>query len=152
MCIKNALTVLVLLFTFSVNAQIQILDIGPEWKSKVEKAIRVIEKYDPVKYQILIQECKQIDFGLVTFATSDGNSVIVLPVEVMNRGCINDIAACLVHESLHIRINKSGKKIDPDTEEVICYQWELDFLNHLPKPEPWLIENARYQIIVYSSK
>lgn len=152
MCIKNALTVLVLLFTFSVNAQIQILDIGPEWKSKVEKAIRVIEKYDPAKYQILIQECKQIDFGLVSFATSDGNSVIVLPVEVMNRGCINDIAACLVHESLHIRIHKSGKKIDPDTEEVICYQWELDFLNHLPKPEPWLIENARYQIIVYSSK
>ena len=143
---------LILLFPLLLNSQIRIIDVGDGWKSKVLAAIKVVQKYDIHKYHILMYECKQIDFGLFPFATSDGNSLIVLPVEVMNRGCINDIAACLVHESLHIRINKSGKKIDPDTEEVICYQWELDFLNHLPKPEPWLIENARYQIIVYSSK
>jgi len=152
MCIKNALTVLVLLFTFSVNAQIQILDIGPEWKSKIEKAIRVIEKYDPAKYQILIQECKQIDFGLGSFATSDGNSVIVLPVEVMNRGCINDIAACLVHESLHMQFFKAGNKLDGDYEEVLCYKWELDFLQRIPNVEKWLISNAQYQMGIYSVK
>ena len=97
---------LVLFFPFFVNSQIKIIDVGDGWKSKVEAAIEVIRKCDYPKYKVLIEQCKQIDFGLITFATSDGKSTIILPVEVLNRGCINDIAACLVHESLHMQLNK----------------------------------------------
>lgn len=143
---------LILLFPLLLNSQIKIIDVGDGWKSKVLAAIKVIQKYDIHKYHILMYECKQIDFGLVTYATSDGNSLIILPVEVMDRGCINDIAACLVHESLHIQFFKAGNKLDGDYEEALCYKWELDFLQRIPNVEKWLISNAQYQIGVYSVK
>ena len=143
---------LILLFPLLLNSQIRIIDAGDGWKSKVLAAIKVIQKYDIHKYHLLMYECKQIDFGLVTYATSDGNSLIVLPVEVMDRGCINDIGACLVHESLHIQFFKAGNKLDGDYEEALCYKWELDFLERVPNVEKWLISNAQYQIGVYSVK
>ena len=141
---------LILLFPLLLNSQIKIIDVGDGWKSKVLAAIKVVQKYDIHKYHILMYECKQIDFGLFPFATSDGNSLIVLPVEVMDRGCINDIAACLVHESLHMQLFKAGNKLDEDYEEALCYKWELDFLQRIPNVEKWLISNAQYQIGVYS--
>ena len=98
---------LILLFPLLLNSQIRIIDAGDGWKSKVLAAIKIVQKYDIHKYHVLMYECKQIDFGLVTYATSDGNSLIILPVEVMNRGCINDIAACLIHESLHMQIGRA---------------------------------------------
>ena len=143
---------LILLFPLLLNSQIAIIDAGNGWKAKVLAAIKVVQKYDPHKYNVLIHECKRIDFGLTTFATSDGVSVIILPVEVMDRGCINDIAACLVHESLHIQFHKAGNKLDGDYEEALCYKWELDFLEHIPNVERWLLSNAQDQIGVYSTK
>ena len=143
---------LVLLFPLFLSSQITIPNVGNGWKTKVQQAIEVIKKYDLHKYNVLTDECKQIDFGLASFATSDGKSTIILPVEVLNRGCINDIAACLVHESLHIQFSKAGNKLGEDFEEVICYKWELDFLHNVPNAEKWLISNALYQIGVYSTR
>lgn len=139
----------IVFFPLLLSSQIKVLDVGDEWKSKIDQAIKVIKKYDTPKYSILIKECKQIDFGLISYATNDGNETIILPVEVLQRGCINDIAACLVHESLHLRLNKLTKVHD-DQEEVVCYKWELDFLQHIPNVERWLIANAEYQIGIYS--
>ena len=143
---------LVLLFPLLLSSQITIPNVGDGWKTKVQQAIEVIKKYDSHKYNVLIYECKQIDFGLASFATSDGKSTIILPVEVLNRGCINDIAACLIHESLHMQFFKAGNKLDGDYEEALCYKWELDFLERIPNVEKWLISNAQYQIGVYSVK
>jgi hypothetical protein len=152
MCIKNALTALVLFFPFFVSSQIKIIDIGDGWKAKVESAIEVVRKYDYPKYKVLLEQCNQIDFGLASFATSDGKSTIILPVEVLNRGCINDIAACLVHESYHMQLNKFQIDLDENYEEVMCYEWELKFLEKIPNVENWLIENSKYQINVYLKK
>ena len=142
----------IVLFPLLLSSQITIPNVGDGWKTKVQQAIEVIKKYDSHKYNVLIYECKQIDFGLASFATSDGKSTIILPVEVLNRGCINDIAACLVHESLHIQFSKAGNRLGEDFEEVICYKWELDFLQKIPNAERWLISNALYQIGVYSTR
>ena len=142
----------IVLFPLLLSSQITIPNVGDGWKTKVQQAIEVIKKYDLHKYNVLIYECKQIDFGLASFATSDGKSTIILPVEVLNRGCINDIAACLVHESLHIQFSKAGNRLGEDFEEVICYRWELDFLQKIPNAERWLISNALYQIGVYSTR
>ena len=142
----------IVLFPLLLSSQITIPNVGDGWKTKVQQAIEVIKKYDSHKYNVLIYECKQIDFGLASFATSDGKSTIILPVEVLNRGCINDIAACLVHESLHIQFSKAGNRLGEDFEEVICYRWELDFLQKIPNAERWLISNALYQIGVYSTR
>ena len=149
MRIKN--TIVLILFPILLSSQIKIIDLGDGWKSKIEQAIKVIEKYDSPKYSVLIKECKQIDFGLISYSTNDGNGTIILPVEVLQRGCINDIAACLVHESLHLRLTKLTKVHD-DTEEVVCYKWELNFLQQIPNVEAWLIDNAKFQISVYSKK
>ena len=149
MRIKNA--IILVLFPILLSSQIKVIDVGDGWKSKIDQAIKVIEKYDSPKYSVLIKECKQIDFGLLSYSTNDGNGTIILPVEVLQRGCINDIAACLVHEALHLRLTRLTKVHD-DTEEVVCYKWELDFLQHIPNVEDWLINNAKYQISVYSKK
>ena len=136
-------TIALILLPLFLNSQIKIIDVGEGWKSKVEQAIRVVQKYDSTKYKVLIHECIQIDFGLISFATNDGNNVIILPVEILKRGCINDIAACLVHESRHIQLYKLGKKLSENEEEILCYRWELDFLQHIPNVETWLIQNAQ---------
>lgn len=149
---RNALVAIVLFFPFLLSSQIKIINVGDGWKAKVEAAIEVVRVYDYPKYRILIQHCTQIDFGLAPFATNDGKSIIILPVEVLNRGCINDIAACLVHESLHIQFNKLQFVLDENSEEVVCYEWELKFLEKIPNVEKWLIENAKYQINVYLKK
>ena len=78
-----------------------------------------------------------------------GKSTIILPVEVLNRGCINDIAACLVHESLHMQLNKCQIDLEENCEEFLCYEWELKFLEKIPNVEKWLIESAKYQISVH---
>ena len=142
----------IILFPLLLKSQINIPDVGSGWKAKVQQAIEVVKKYDSLKYDILIQQCKQIDFGLIPFATSDGKSTIILPVEVLSRGCINDIAACLVHESYHMQLNRYQIDLDENYEEVMCYEWELAFLRKIPNIETWLILNATHQIKVYSMK
>jgi hypothetical protein len=39
---------------------------------------------------------------------------------------------------------------DPDEEEKICYEYELEFLLKVPNIDPWLLDNALKMIIFHS--
>ena len=131
-------------------SQIQIADVGDGWKNKVEQALDTIQKYDIEKYYLIMETCKVVAFWNGGFATTESDSIITIPTKEMNNGNIYNIAAILVHESLHLYFLKTGFNLQPNVEEVIAYQHELEFLKKVPCVDEWLIENAKNKIKLYS--
>jgi hypothetical protein len=134
-----------------VFGQIKVPNVGDGWKPKVEAALEVIKTYDCEKYTELLNVCTQIEYWNGTFATTDVNSIII-PTSELKAGFINDIAAIIVHESLHLYFQKHNVKLTPRDEERLCYLYELEFLLKIPNVEPWLIEHAKKQIKLYSNE
>jgi hypothetical protein len=131
-------------------AQIKVPNVGPGWKEKVDSALTVIRTYDCYKYELVTQYCKEIEYWNGTFATTDSNSILI-PTSELQAGVINDLAAIIVHESLHLYFLHNHSGYPNNAEERICYLYELEFLRKIPNVEPWLIENAEKQITRYGN-
>jgi hypothetical protein len=146
------LWVLLTLLTLSTHSfsQIRITDVGDGWKGKVEQALDTIQKYDKEKYYLIMETCKVVAYWNGGFATTESDSIITIPTKEMNNGNIYNIAAILVHESLHLYFITTKFNLKPNVEEVIAYQHELEFLKKVPYVDQWLIENAKNKIKFYS--
>jgi hypothetical protein len=131
--------------------QIKIDDVGDGWKNKVEQAIEVVKQYDPEKYTLLIENCEHISYSLLPFSTTENGTTILISQKEMIAGNINDLAATLVHESLHLYILKNKLLMPESYEEVVCYTYELEMLLKIPNIEPWLVNHATKQIEFYSN-
>ena len=144
----------IVLFLLTVSSysfsQIRITDVGDGWKGKVEQALDTIQKYDIEKYYLIMETCKVVAYWNGGFATTESDSIITIPTKEMNNGNIYNIAAILVHESLHLYFLTTRFKLQPNAEEVIAYQHELEFLKKIPYVDEWLIENAENKIKYYS--
>ncbi len=144
----------IVLFLLTVSSysfsQIRITDVGDGWKGKVEQALDTIQKYDIEKYYLIMETCKVVAYWNGGFATTESDSIITIPTKEMNNGNIYNIAAILVHESLHLYFLTTRFKLQPNVEEVIAYQHELEFLKKIPYVDEWLIENAENKIKYYS--
>ena len=144
-------TLLLSMFTFTpIFGQIKITDVGDGWKRKVEQALDTIQKYDKEKYYLIMETCKVVAFWNGGFSTTESDSIITIPSKEMNNGNIYNISAILVHESLHLYFLKTNLKLNPNVEEVIAYQHELEFLKKIPYVDEWLIENAKNKIQFYT--
>ena len=144
-------TLLLYVFIFTpLFGQIKITDVGDGWKGKVEQALDTIQKYDIEKYYLIMETCKVVAYWNGGFATTESDSIITIPTKEMNNGNIYNIAAILVHESLHLYFLTTRFKLQPNVEEVIAYQHELEFLKKIPYVDEWLIENAENKIKYYS--
>ena len=143
------LLILLTLSTYSFS-QIRITDVGDGWKGKVEQALDTIQKYDKEKYYLIMETCKVVAYWNGGFATTESDSIITIPTKEMNNGNIYNIAAILVHESLHLYFLSPKFKLNPNVEEVIVYQHELEFLMKVPNVDGWLIQNAQNKINYYS--
>jgi hypothetical protein len=86
-----------------------------------------------------------------SFSTTEGDTTILISTKDMNFNNIYNIAAILVHESMHLYIKQLYIKIPPNKEEVITYKYELDFLKKIPNVDQWLIDNCVKNIVHYSS-
>lgn len=136
-----------LLICTSGFGQIKVDDVGPGWKDKVLQAIEVVRTYDIKKYNFLIEHCHYVNFWNGTYSTTELPDRIVISAAEVTKGNINDLAAALVHESLHLCFSKNVITISSFKEEELCYKYELDFLMNIPNVEPWLIKHAQQQII-----
>jgi hypothetical protein len=143
------LLILLALSSYSFT-QIRITDVGDGWKGKVEQALDTIQKYDKEKYYLIMETCKVVAYWNGGFATTESDSIITIPTKEMNNGNIYNIAAILVHESLHLYFITTKFNLRPNVEEVIAYQHELEFLKKVPCVDQWLIENAKNKINFYS--
>jgi len=133
-------------FPFIISAQIKIDDVGDGWKNKVEQAIEVIKQYDPEKYTLLMENCEHISYSLLPFSTTETQNTILIAQKEIIAGNINDLAATLVHESLHLYFWRNNIVFPKNEEEILCYTYELELLFKIPNVEPWLISHAKKQI------
>jgi len=146
---------IVLLFLFASIysfGQLTVTDVGDGWKNKVDSALRIIQTYDIEKYNVILETCTLIGYWNESFSTTEGDSVILISTKDINNESINNIAAILVHESMHLYIKQLYAQVNPNREETICYVYELNFLYKVPNVEPWLIENANNKIKYYSKQ
>jgi hypothetical protein len=150
---KKLLSVLLFLFISIYSfGQLKITDVGDGWKNKVDSALKIIQTYDIEKYNVILETCTLIGYWNESFSTTEGDSVILISTKDINNESINNIAAILVHESMHLYIKQLYAKVNPNREETICYVYELNFLYKVPNVEPWLIENATSKIKYYSKQ
>jgi len=125
--------------------------VGDGWKGKVEQALAIVKQYDTEKYNLLIESCTHISYSLLPFSTTENGNTILISQKQIITGNINDLAATLVHESLHLFILKNKLRMPENYEEVVCYTYELEFLYMIPNVEPWLVNHATKQIEFYSN-
>ena len=143
---------LCLSFFLSVNlfGQIKVDDVGDGWKQTVEQAIDLIKQYDTTRYNLLLEVCTHISYSTAPFSTTESENTILISQKDIQSKNINNIAAVLVHESLHLYFQRKGYKMTEPQEEFRCYVYEIQFLLLLPNVEPWLLEHAQNQIEFYS--
>ena len=150
MRIKNSIIFTLLLPIISFS-QIRISDIG-DWKPRIQEAIELIKVTDPAKYDLLIDNCDNIEFIIGDFSTTKPPKTIVINTRDMRLNSINDIAAALVHESYHLYLYSKCEELTERAEELICYQYEYTFLCKLPSVEGWLFKNVIDMMIFYNKK
>ena len=140
---------LMLLFSIQSFSQIIIDDVGEGWKKNVEKSLEVIQKVDSSKYNVVIKQCKRIGFWNNKFSTTEGNDVILISKKDIQSGNINNLSAIIIHESKHLYYRNNNIFLDERVEEILCYQYELDFLKKIPLVEDWLIRHCENMIKYY---
>jgi hypothetical protein len=140
---------LLLVLSQNCYAQIKVPDVGDGWKGKILLAIDKIHDCDSSKYTTLLSVCNEVEFWTGSFATIDKQSILI-PTTELKAGIINDLAAILIHESMHLHLKKNRIRPSVAEEERLCYEYELDFLQKIPGVEPWLLNNCKQQIKMYS--
>lgn len=150
MYFKNALILLLFFIPFKSFSQIKVSDVN-DWKQKVDSAIMLIKEVDSVKYKILIDNCEYVDYIVGDFSTTQPPHTIVINVKDIKLNSINNLACVLVHESYHLYLYNSRIKLSTRKEELVCYEWEYDFICKLPSVENWIFNNVIRQIIYYSN-
>ena len=134
------------LLPWSSYAQISVDKAGDGWQLEIDSALDLLKHYDSAKYRLLTSVCSKVEFWNGGYSTNDGQSAIVVAVKDVKLRSINNLAAVLVHESLHLYLMGRGFRLSDQAEENYCYRYELEFLLKLPNPEPWLISHALDQI------
>ena len=137
---------------FIAFSQIHIDDVGDGWKTQVEQALQLIKNVDSNKYEVVITYCDHISYALIPYSTTEAGHVILLATAEMKRGNVYDIAAAIVHESLHLYFQRHSIGLDANDEEALCYAYEIEFLKQIPGVDPWLIEHAMKYYLYFSEK
>jgi hypothetical protein len=137
------------------SAQIKIDKAGDFWEVNVDSALKKIKIIDSNYYTRIVEVCDQVSFWNNNFSSCEGlagskGSILISAIDVKAKN-IDNLCAVLVHESLHLKFLKLGMTFDdPDDEEVLCYQYELEFLKKVPGVSKGLIRHAETQIKKFS--
>lgn len=142
---KQLLKYLSIILPLTLSAQIKIDDVGDGWKSYIQQSLELIKQTDSIKYKQLVATCNHIGYWNGTYSTTEDSTILISNLE-MRRGNIHDIAAALVHESMHLYIIQQRTILAPSEEETVCYLYELEFLSKIPNIEPWLIQHILRQL------
>lgn len=143
---RKLLLALILLAVAGVShAQITIDQAGDNWRAKVDSAISLIRTAPSFYYGGLIAVCDSVSFFNASFSSCEGSfdqkGTIFVSANDVKLG-IQNIAAVLIHESLHLSILMKGHSLPPGREEHLAYMYEWQFLKNLPGADPSLIKYA----------
>jgi hypothetical protein len=135
---------LLFLIPFTSSGQIRVDKAGDGWDLKIDSALTVIKQTDLQKHQLLDSVCQEVSFWISNFSSNElvgKTGKIYVSTKDIKLG-VNNLACVLIHESLHLYFLRKGVKMAPAEEENYCYRYELEFIEKLTNPEPWLKENA----------
>lgn len=142
---------LLTILTISCQAQ-TVAKAGDGWDLKIDSAIQLIKATDSAKYVVFRDVCQRVDFWKSSFSSTgivEGDYTILIADADMRLNSINNLAAVLVHESLHLVFILEDAVFTEKEEEYRCYLYELSFIKKLPTPEPWLTANAYEKMQLY---
>jgi hypothetical protein len=148
---KRLLVSLLIFLTISCKAQ-TIAKAGDGWDLKIDSAIQLIKRVDPEKYLVFKDVCQRIDFWKSSFSSNgvvEGDYTILIADADIKLNSINNLAAVLIHESLHLMFIMEDANMTEKEEEFKCYVYEISFIQKLPTPEPWLTANAYEKLEKY---
>jgi hypothetical protein len=134
-----------------MTAQIQVYDMGHNWRPKIDSALLIIKNTDITKYNNVIKYCKIISFWNGNYSTTEDSTIICVSKKDIQHTSINNIAAILVHESKHLEFMNTTKIYSEEIEEIVCYEYELNFLEKIDGVELWLIDHAKKMIKYYEN-
>lgn len=145
------LLLIFLLVSVKMTAQIQVYDMGHNWRPKIDSALLIIKNTDITKYNNVIKYCKIISFWNGNYSTTEDSTIICVSKKDIQHTSINNIAAILVHESKHLEFMNTTKIYSEEIEEIVCYEYELNFLEKIDGVELWLIDHAKKMIKYYEN-
>jgi len=145
---KITTIVFFILLSLSSMGQVQIVDVA-NYRPKVDSALILIKRTDPKKWNIIMNECKKIDFSLSEYSSTVPPRTIVISTSDLQLKSVNNLAAVIVHESLHLWFWNRGIRLGQNEEEFRCYLWEWNFIIKIKRVEHYLIENCRKKMEWY---
>ena len=131
-----------LLIPLKIFGQIQIDQVGDNWKPQVEEALSLIKTTDTNTFKFVNKHCKKIRFWNGEFSTVEGSSTVIIAKGDMQLGSVENLACIIVHESKHLEIIQLGLQFPLQYEECICYLWEMDFIEKMKGEPEWVRENC----------
>lgn len=156
--IKSLRKFLFLIFAVPATlfSQLKIDQGGDGWKEQTEKALDLIAKTDSSKFSMIQKNCDHISFWLGGFSsnhiTPEGERIILVSVGDMELASTENLCGVLIHESVHLWIINNNVHVDPFSEELLCYNVELDFMKKLGSVDPWILQHIENQITYYKNK
>lgn len=149
---KLCLTIIALTFVVCAKSQIIIDQAGDNWRAKVDSAIVLIKTAPSFYYAGLIASCDSISFFNADFSSCSGGlkqkGTIFVSAKDVRLG-IQNIAAVLIHESIHLSLQSKGVKFPPNKEEHLAYLYEWQFLMNLPGADLSLIKYAESRMLQF---
>ena len=150
---RKLFLMLILLAVTSVShAQIYVDQAGDDWRAKADSAISLIKTASAFYYTGLLAVCDSISFFNASFSSCEGSvnqmGTIFVSANDVRLG-VQNIAAVLVHESLHLRFAMNGYSLPPRKEEHLAYMYEWQFLKTLPGADSALIEYAESRMLQF---
>jgi hypothetical protein len=146
---KLILIIVMVLSTTICKSQIVIDKAGDGWDLRADSALAIIKQTDTTAYKLVLRVCNKITFWSGNYSTNEGykdtKGIIMISSTDAKAKSLNNIAAVIVHESLHLYLRYRGVEESPK-EEILCYSYEYDFLRKIPNVEYYLLEHCLRQI------
>ena len=137
-------------FTFNnVYSQIILPVTASQYTKIIDSAITLIKITDTAVYNRLDSMVDVIDMWLSAFSSCDTKVIYISRNDVLLG--VQNVAAVLVHESQHLWIWDSKINLSKPDEEIMCYKYELAFLDKIPNCEKYLKKHAINAIIEFGS-
>jgi hypothetical protein len=137
------------LSTTICKSQIVIDKAGDGWDLRADSALAIIKLTDTNNYKLVLQVCDKITFWSGIYSTNEGykdtKGTIIISSTDAKAKSLNNLAAVIVHESLHLYLRYKGVE-ESAKEEILCYSYEYNFLCKIPNIEYYLLDHCLKQI------
>ena len=120
-----------------------------QYAKTIDSAITLVKKTDTNVYNRLDSVCDGVDLWLGSFSSCSDGIIYISRNDVLLG--VQNVAAVLVHESKHLWIWNSKIDLSKQDEEIMCYKYELAFLDKIPNCEKYLKKHAINAIIEFGS-